>query len=61
MGRKRETHWEGGRDTDYLQELSQARHTGHAALGKYTQGEQEFTGRLTDKIKAWGSFGGRKS
>jgi hypothetical protein len=39
MGRKRETHWEGGKDTDYLQELSQASHTGHVVLGKYTQGE----------------------
>jgi hypothetical protein len=39
MGRKRETHWEGGRDTGYLRELSQARHTGHAGLGKYTHGE----------------------
>jgi hypothetical protein len=58
MGRKRETHWEGGRDTGYLQELS---HTGHAALGKYTRGEWEFTGRVTDKTKAWRSFGRRKS
>ena len=35
----RETHWEGERETGDLQELSQARHTGHAVLGKYAQGE----------------------
>jgi hypothetical protein len=33
----------------YLWELSQARQTGHAVLGKYTQGEWEFTGRQ-DKV-----------
>jgi hypothetical protein len=25
-------------------------------LGKYTQGEWEFTGRLTDKTKSWVEF-----
>jgi len=44
------------RDTGYLWELSQARHTGHAVLGKYTQGEWEFTGRLTDMTKSWVKF-----
>jgi hypothetical protein len=39
MEMRGESRWEGGRDTGYLQELSQARHTGHAVLGKYTQGE----------------------
>jgi hypothetical protein len=45
----RETHWEGGRETGYLQELSQARHTGHAMLGKYRN-------LRVDKTKAWGEF-----
>ena len=53
MGKEeREPYWEGGKDMGYLWELSQARHTGHAMLGKYTQGEWEFTGRLTNKTKS---------
>jgi hypothetical protein len=39
MEMRRESRWKTERDTCYLQELSQARHTGHAVLGKYTQGE----------------------